>query len=187
MTDRIAILGDFNPVFQTLHKLNDSTRDIQKFLDREIQFDWISTDVFNCKVVFGQQNYKGLWIAPGSPYKDMDNVLKVIKYARAHKIPTFGNCGGFQHMIIEFAKNVCGIENAMHEETHPESQDLLIKKLTCSLKGKEEHLRIIAPSSIVHQAHKSDYLLGRYYCSYGIKYLGNYTKRQSLLKPMFLS
>lgn len=173
MLDKIAILGDFNPIYETHHKLNESIRDIQSFLGKEIQFDWIATDIFNCKVVFERQKYKGLWIAPGSPYKDMDNVLNTIKHVREHNIPTFGNCGGFQHMIIEFAKNVCNIKNADNEETNPESPELLIKRLSCSLKGEEESLNIIEEESLLYKAYKRKRMIGKYFCSYGLnnKYL----------------
>jgi len=168
MVEKIAILGDFNPAFETLHKLNDSVRDIQKKFDEAIQFDWIATDVFNSKVVFEQQNYKGLWITPGSPYKDMNNVLATIKYARENNIPTFGNCGGFQHMVIEFAKNICGIEKADHAETNPDSQAPVIKKLVCSLKGEQENLTIINHSSLLYNTYQKEHFLGKYYCSYGV-------------------
>ena len=168
MIDRIAILGDFNPVYETHHKLNESTRDLQEYLQKKIQFDWISTDIFNSPIVFEKQNYSGLWIAPGSPYKDMQNVLNTIKYVRENNIPTFGNCGGFQHMLIEFAKNVCHIENADHEETNPESSENLIKRLACSLKGTEETLEIIEEESILFETYKEKEMIGRYWCSYGL-------------------
>jgi len=153
MVDKIAILGDFNPIYETHHKLNESTRDVQKFLRTEIQFDWIATDTFNSNIVFEKFQYKGLWIAPGSPYRDMRNTIDTITYARENMIPTFGNCGGFQHMIIEFAKNVCGVTNADHEETNPDSSDILIKRLTCSLKGESEALRIIDESSVLYKSY----------------------------------
>jgi len=168
MISKIAILGDFNPIYETHHRLNDSTRDVQSILKKEIQFDWIATDTFNCKVVFESKNYKGLWIAPGSPYKDMNNSLDAIKYVRQNKIPTFGNCGGFQHMLIEFAKNECGIENADHEETNPDSSEILIKRLACSLKGEQEKLSIISEPSILNKVYGGTNLIGKYYCSYGL-------------------
>ncbi|KFF26070.1 glutamine amidotransferase-related protein [Chryseobacterium vrystaatense] len=168
MIEKIAILGDFNPIHYTLHQLNNTARDVQKVLKREIQFDWISTDIFDSKTVFEKQNYKGLWIAPGSPYKDMDGVINAIRYTRENNIPTFGNCGGFQHMIIEFAQNVCDIQNAGHEEITPSNPYLLIKKLSCSLKGEEETLNLIEKSSFLYQTLKQDTILGKYYCSYGI-------------------
>jgi CTP synthase (UTP-ammonia lyase) len=168
MIEKIAILGDFNPIYSTHHALNDSTRQIQKHLNTAIQFDWIATDIFEPKIVFEKNNYKGLWIAPGSPYKSMDNVIAAIEYTRNNNIPTFGNCGGFQHMIIEFAINVCGIEAAGHEETNPDSAELLIKKLACSLKGEQENLTIINRDSFLYRTLQSETLLGKYYCSYGV-------------------
>src|SRR5687768_6308913 len=112
---RIAILGDFNPVYATHHALNDGILQVSNHLGEFVQCDWIGTDIFNTKVVFEKGLYSSLWIAPGSPYKDFQNALEVIRYARTNDIPTLGNCGGFQHMVIEFARNVCGIVNAGHE------------------------------------------------------------------------
>src|SRR5437868_10308967 len=117
MACRIAILGDFNPNFSTHHALNDSVRQISKQFADDIQFDWITTDTFNINMF--KKIYSGLWIAPGSPYKNEENVMSAITYARERKIPTLGNCGGFQHMLIEYARNVVGIKNANHEETNP--------------------------------------------------------------------
>lgn len=168
MIQKIAILGDFNPSFQTHHALNDSIRTYLNIYNNNIQFDWIATDVFDCKVVFEKQNYLGLWIAPGSPYKDMNNVLKAIKYIRENNIPTLGNCGGFQHMVIEFAKNVSGIHNPGHEEVDDDSSDLLIKKLSCSLLGEEEHLTILNQKSQLSRIIGVKKMLGRYYCSFGL-------------------
>lgn len=168
MIPKIAILGDFNPLHPTLHALNDSSRNAQKFLNTEIQFDWISSDIFNSNLVFGKLNYLGLWIAPGSPYRDFRNVLRVIEYARNNQIATLGNCGGFQHMIIEFAKNVCGLENADHEETNPNSKELVIKKLNCSLVGEEENLKIIDKESIIYRTLDKEDFVGKYFCNYGV-------------------
>ena len=167
MTYKIAILGDFNPAHSTHHALNDSIRQIQKLFNVEIQFDWISTDILNLKTAFNNM-YCGIWIAPGSPYKDTENVLNTITYTRENNIPTFGNCGGFQHMIIEFARNVCGIINADHEETSLDSSELIISKLSCSLVEQEEELIIADTDSILFDAIKKEKLLGKYFCSYGI-------------------
>lgn len=173
MLYKIAILGDFNPIHSTHHALNDSIRQVKKLFSDEIQFDWIGTDIFNCKTAFSNL-YSGLWIAPGSPYKDMQHVLDTIKYARTNNITTLGNCGGFQHMIIEFARNVCGITLADHEETNPGSPDLLIAKLSCSLVEQEEHLTISDKNSLLFNIIQQEQLTGKYFCSYGLNksYIG---------------
>ena len=167
MLYKIAILGDFNPAYSTHHALNDSIRQVTKLFMDEIQFDWIGTDIFNCKTAFSNL-YKGLWIAPGSPYKDMQQVLDAIKYVRTNNIPTLGNCGGFQHMIIEFARNVCGITLADHEETNPGSPDLLIEKLSCSLVEQQEQLTICDTNSLLFKIIQQEQLTGKYFCSYGL-------------------
>lgn len=167
MTTHIAILGDFNPEYATHHALNDSIRQIVKRSDEELQFDWIGTDIFDFKRSFAKL-YSGLWIAPGSPYRNMQNVLNAIRYTRENNIPTLGNCGGFQHMIIEFARNVCEIYQANHEETNPDADDLVISKLSCSLIEAEENLTITDSSSKLFQILRQKKLQGKYFCSYGI-------------------
>ena len=165
---RIAILGDFNPVYSTHHALNTSIKQCLAFLRTDIQVDWISTDIFDTKVVFSNGLYSGLWIAPGSPYKDFENVLSTIRYARLNNIPTLGNCGGLQHMVIEFARNVCGIAGADHGETNSDSHDKVIHKLACSLVGLEEKLRITDKDSLIYNIVRQEFFSGRYYCSYGL-------------------
>ncbi len=165
---RIAILGDFNPVYHTHLALNDSILQVCNHLGTFLQCDWISTDVFDTKVVFEKGLYSSLWIAPGSPYKDFENVLNAIRYTRTNNIPTLGNCGGFQHMVIEFARNVCGIAQADHEETNADSSDLVIHKLACSLAGLEENLTIIDRKSIIYSILEKQKFPARYFCSYGL-------------------
>lgn len=165
---KIAILGDFDPGRYSHISLNKSIEHIKKHLQQEMQFDWIDTNIFNTKDVFEKQGYKGLWIAPGSPYKDFDNVLKVIEYARLNNISTLGNCGGFQHMLIEFARNVCGISGADHEESNPETSEAVIHKLSCSLKGGQEELQIIEKSSLLFSILRQENFTGKFNCNYGL-------------------
>jgi len=47
------------------------------------------------------KRYTGIWIAPGSPYQDLNKTLWAIRHAREHCISCFGKCGGFQPMILE--------------------------------------------------------------------------------------
>lgn len=176
MDNKIAILGDFNTNYATHHALNRATQDVQGMFPVNVQFHWIGTNVFNAAQVFEQEGYSGLWIAPGSPYRDDEKVISAITYTRTHNIPTLGNCGGFQYMLIEFARNVCGIRHAGHEETDPEAKEPVISKLSCSLVEKEETLYIKDTTTLLYNIIQKEYLAGRYYCSYGL----NEAYRQTL-------
>jgi CTP synthase len=61
------------------------------------------------------------WGSRGSEGK-----IKAIEYARKNKIPYLGLCYGMQMAVIEFARNVVGLENASSEEVDPEAQHHVI-------------------------------------------------------------
>jgi CTP synthase len=63
--------------------------------------------------------------------------IRAIRYAREHKIPFFGICLGMQCMVIEFARNVCGIKDATSSEFDADTDHAVIYKLR-DLLGVEE-------------------------------------------------
>src|SRR5437667_11486922 len=79
------------------------------------------------------QTFSAIWLVPASPYENMDGALAAIRFARETRRPFLGTCGGFQHALIEFARNVAGITAADHEETNPASGTLVVTRLRCSL------------------------------------------------------
>ncbi len=64
-------------------------------------------------------------------------MLCAIRYAREFKVPYFGICLGMQTMVIEFARNVCGLTLANSTEFDPGTQNRVIYKLR-ELKGVDE-------------------------------------------------
>jgi CTP synthase (UTP-ammonia lyase) len=60
------------------------------------------------------------------------------------------------------------IKDAEHEETAPGASNLIISKLTCSLVGKIEKVRI-TPGSVVHQVYKQEEVSEQFACNYGLK------------------
>ena len=60
------------------------------------------------------------------------------------------------------------IKDAEHEETAPGASNLIISKLSCSLVGKTEKVRITA-GSLVHQAYKQEEVSEQFACNYGLK------------------
>ncbi len=109
----------------------------------------------------------GLWVAPGSPYKDLSQALQAIRLARENLIPCLGTCGGFQHMILEFARNVLGFADARHAEYAPDASRLFISALSCSVVGKEMRVRL-RPHTTAHTLYGGDEAVERYYCTFGV-------------------
>jgi CTP synthase (UTP-ammonia lyase) len=161
---RIAILADFNPGNGTHRATAASIQHSSAALGIRMEGEWIGTDSIHPSLF---EKFEGVWIGPGSPYKNMHNVLWAIQYAREHNVPCLGTCGGFQHMVIEYARNVLNFKDAQHAETDPYASDLYISQLQCSLAGREMRL-IFKPGSQIAAAYGTCDAIEEYYCNFGV-------------------
>lgn len=161
-------MGDFVASNDTHIATNEAFDHAAGKFGKPFQYEWVDTDRIEPEFETIIRSYHGLLIAPGSPYKSMSGVLKIIEYARTHKIPTLGTCGGFQHMIIEFARNVLGITDAEHAETNPYASKLIINPLSCSLKGQRLQIRITDRDSMIYDIMQTHVMTENYYCNFGL-------------------
>ncbi|HEX5430723.1 MAG TPA: gamma-glutamyl-gamma-aminobutyrate hydrolase family protein, partial [Bryobacteraceae bacterium] len=79
----------------------------------------------------------GILVPGGFGRRGVDGMLCAIRYARERRVPYFGICLGMQTMVIEFARNVCGLPHANSTEFDPATPDRVIYKLR-ELKGVDE-------------------------------------------------
>ena len=111
--------------------------------------------------------FDGIWVLPGSPYENVAGVLHAIETARTTGIPFLGTCGGFQHAMLEFARNVCGLSGVQHGESNPAADDLLIVPLACSLVDHEAPIQV-TPGTRAAELLGVERTVERYHCSYGL-------------------
>jgi CTP synthase (UTP-ammonia lyase) len=108
----------------------------------EVNHQWLNTADLSQNLASRLESCDGFWCVPGSPYKDMIAALSVIKFARENQRPFLGTCGGFQHTLIEYARNILGLADADHMESNASTQFPLIAPLTCSLVGASQVIRL---------------------------------------------
>lgn len=80
--------------------------------------------------------FGGLWCVPNSPYVSETGALAGIRYARENGVPFLGTCGGFQHSLLGYARDVLGLFGAQHAEVHPGTDFPLLMRMKCSLDGE---------------------------------------------------
>ena len=160
----IALLGEFDPTSKTHAATNAAIEHSCAALGIAVEGVWVATEDIEPALMAG---FAGIWVAPGSPYKNMDNTLWAIQYARENHIPCFGTCGGFQHMLLEYARNVLHFKDAHHAEYDPYASDLFISELTCSLAGREMQLDFVDGSMVAH-IYGSLTATEAYYCNFGV-------------------
>ena len=149
---KIAIIGDYNQNEESHYLIMESIKEVAEEQQGELQAQWIMSDALDVSEEH-LKLFDGFWFSPGSPYKNANNVL--------------GTCAGFQHMVIEFARNVLGLYSADSEENDTECADAVIKKLSCTLMNKKEQLKISDSNSILARTVGGDRLIGEYRCNYG--------------------
>lgn len=108
-----------------------------------------------------------VWVVPASPYANMHGALEAIRWARETGRPFLGTCGGFQHALIEFARNVAGLVDADHAESNSHADTLVVTPLSCSLVEKIGTIRL-ASGSQLRSAYGSDQATEGYHCNYGL-------------------
>ncbi len=83
------------------------------------------------------QPYDAILVPGGFGRRGIEGMLEAIRYAREFKVPYFGICLGMQTLVIEYARNVCGLATADSTEFDPATPDRVIFKLR-ELKGVDE-------------------------------------------------
>lgn len=167
-TKKLAIIGDYNDSFRPHQATNEAiAHSIEKYKIK-LHYDWISTDTIETNFEKIISTYSGFWVAPGSPYKSMTGALRIIQHIRENNIPTIGTCGGFQHMVIEFARNVLGITDAEHAEYDPYSSKLVVNPLSCSLVGQTLEIKLTDKSSKTFKIFDTEKINEKYYCNFGL-------------------
>ncbi len=83
------------------------------------------------------EGFDGILVPGGFGKRGVEGMINAIRYARESQVPAFGICLGMQTMVIEYARNVCGMENANSTEVDPATTERVIYKLR-ELKGVDE-------------------------------------------------
>jgi CTP synthase (UTP-ammonia lyase) len=101
---RIGLIGDYNAAIIAHQAIPEGIRLAGKELGVDVGSEWLATDDIG-----DLTRYAGLWCVPGSPYRSMKGALRAIRFAREERRPFLGTCGGFQHAVIEYARNAMGV------------------------------------------------------------------------------
>ena len=106
----------------------------------KVNVKWIPSetmDVDHIEELF--QGLDGVLVAPGFGERGIEGKINAVKYARENKIPFLGICLGMQCAVIEFGRNVLGLDGAHSFEMNPETAypviDLMESQKDVSTKG----------------------------------------------------
>jgi CTP synthase (UTP-ammonia lyase) len=164
----IAVIGDRIEGFEPQDSISGAVSDAARTLGhRAPEIRWIGTDRLGVEGTTALEGASGVWCAPGSPFRSLEGALEGIRWARESRTPFLGTCAGFQHGVLEYARNVLGRERASHAEyAPPEEDEMFIEELLCSLVGQTMEVEVVDAElfAVYGEGHPKE----RYYCRFGL-------------------
>jgi CTP synthase len=102
-----------------------------------VEISWISSDSFTSREKTREilAQYDGLLVPGGFGVRGVEGMVEAIRYAREAGLPFFGICLGMQSAIVEFARNVMGLDDSNSSEFSPECDNAVI-----SLMESQQHV-----------------------------------------------
>jgi len=95
-----------------------------------VNIDWLEAEHMEwpgCERIL--EAYDGILVPGGFGKRGIEGMLHAIRFSRENRVPYFGICLGMQTMVIEYARNVCGLADANSTEFDPATPNRVIYKL----------------------------------------------------------
>ena len=95
--------------------------------DAHVNVEWIdTTDIHDGNVVKALEGVDGIIVPGGFGTRGTEGKIACIGHARRNKLPYLGICLGFQMAVIEYARNMAGLDGAGSTEMEPECKHPVI-------------------------------------------------------------
>lgn len=162
---KIGLVGDHDEAIAAHRAIPMALRHAAALAGVHEHLEWLPTDSIHSPARLA--GFEGLWCVPGSPYRSEAGALLAIHHCRVTGVPLLGTCGGFQHLLLEYARHVIGWHDAAHSESHRDAGRALLAPLACSLVEVQASVRLLAGSAIARAYGRTSISEG-YHCRYGL-------------------
>ena len=136
-TVKIAMVGKYVELHDSYISVNEALKHGGIATRSAVDINWIDSESLEADGVDLDEVFKdvdGILVPGGFGSRGIEGKILACNYARTHKIPYFGICLGMQIAIIEFARNVLGLDGANSAEINPDTRypviDILPEKKT---------------------------------------------------------
>jgi CTP synthase len=169
---KIALVGKYAGLADSYASMNEAFRHAGAACQTKVSVDYIEAETLehNSDALDGLRNYEGIFIPYGFGPRGTEGKMKAIRFARENDVPFLGVCYGFQLSVIEFARNVCGLEEANSTEINSDTRhpviDLMPEQMGVKQKGATmrlgAHKVIITPGTLAHKLYCTEEIQERH-------------------------
>ncbi len=118
----IALVGKYVELHDAYISVVESLKHAGYPIGVKVNINWVDSESLedsNCDLSKVFKNSKGIIVPGGFGSRGIEGMIKAAEYARTNNIPYLGLCLGMQVATIEFARNVCHLEDANSTEFDP--------------------------------------------------------------------
>jgi CTP synthase (UTP-ammonia lyase) len=133
-------------------------------LSEYVECGWVGTDTPPARDLAGAD---GVWLLPGTPYRDDDVAFAAIRHCLATGTPFLGTCGGFQYACVELARSCAGVRAAASAELTPAGEALVVVPLSCTLYGERRTVTPVPGTRLAAICGEARFA-GYHHCGYGL-------------------
>jgi CTP synthase len=123
---RIAVVGKYTALIDAYKSIAEALVHGGIANDVGVEIDWVSSEELEDRGPSFLDGYGGVLIPGGFGVRGTDGMVDAVRFAREIGLPFLGICLGLQCAIIEFARNVCGLEESHSHEFNRETTDPVI-------------------------------------------------------------
>jgi CTP synthase len=166
----IALVGKYIDLPDAYLSVTEALRAGGFHNDAKVKIRWVTSD--DCQTLAGAQaalgGVDGIVVPGGFGVRGIEGKVGALRWARENKIPTLGLCLGLQCMVIEYARDVLGLEGASSSEFDPDTPHAVIATMAeqLAIVGGEGDMggtmrlgaydAVLAAGSIVQELYGSD-------------------------------
>jgi CTP synthase (UTP-ammonia lyase) len=161
---KIALLGDYGESVVAHQAIPVALSLAARALSISVDYEWVHSNEVDLSHI---KQFDALWCVPFSPYQNPDGVLAAIELARNQEIPFLGTCAGFQHAVLEYARNALGFAQAESSEDNPQAEMPLINTLVCQLYDASETI-LVRTDTQAAAIYQTTEIFETYHCGYGV-------------------
>jgi len=168
---KIALVGKYVGLVDAYVSMNEAFHHAGAACQTKVSIDYIEAEALerDSSNINRLKNHDGIFIPYGFGVRGTEGKIKAIRFARENDVPFLGICLGFQLAIIEFARNICGLD-AGSTELHPETPhpviDLMPEQTSVKQKGATmrlgAHKIMVQNDTIAHKLYCSDEIYERH-------------------------
>jgi CTP synthase len=127
---RVAMVGKYMDLLDAYKSLNEALHHAGLQTLTEVKVDYIDAEDIERDGTGVLQDVDAILVPGGFGDRGVEGKITAVRYARENNIPFLGICLGMHVALVEYARNVCGLDNANSTEMDPSTPHPIVGLIT---------------------------------------------------------